>query len=171
MAKLAIKGHKTRGKEVIEILEMLGGKWKFFQGYSENHYYTVGQDSNISVYYIHDEEQIQNYKKFTLEEFLEKYPYKVGDKVIFDGTPMTITKMAWESNSICYKLNDKFYTNEMDKLQPHITAEKIINEAVNAEGDKPKEFHDTIALTIPYGYEFCHVDEKDSQIIFKKIKP
>ena len=26
MAKLAIKGHASRGKEVIEILEMLGGK-------------------------------------------------------------------------------------------------------------------------------------------------
>jgi hypothetical protein len=26
MAKLAIRGHATRGKEVIEILEMLGGK-------------------------------------------------------------------------------------------------------------------------------------------------
>jgi hypothetical protein len=26
MANLAIRGHKTRGKEVIEILEMLGGK-------------------------------------------------------------------------------------------------------------------------------------------------
>lgn len=30
---LAIKGHPTRGKEVIEILEMLGGKNKFnFKG-------------------------------------------------------------------------------------------------------------------------------------------
>ena len=26
MAKLAIKGHKTRGKEIIEILKMMGGK-------------------------------------------------------------------------------------------------------------------------------------------------
>lgn len=26
MANLAIKGHATRGKEVIEILEMLGGE-------------------------------------------------------------------------------------------------------------------------------------------------
>lgn len=26
MARLAIRGHETRGKEVIELLEMLGGK-------------------------------------------------------------------------------------------------------------------------------------------------
>lgn len=29
MAKLAIKGHPTRGKEIIEILEMLGGINKY----------------------------------------------------------------------------------------------------------------------------------------------
>lgn len=28
MAQLAIRGHATRGKEVIEILEMLGGKMR-----------------------------------------------------------------------------------------------------------------------------------------------
>ena len=27
--KLAIKGHQTKGKDVIEILEMLGGKNKY----------------------------------------------------------------------------------------------------------------------------------------------
>lgn len=36
MAKLLIWGHATRGQEVIEILEMLGGKnvYDHFQGYS-----------------------------------------------------------------------------------------------------------------------------------------
>ena len=42
MAKLAIKGHPTRGKEVIEILEMFGGK---------NSNYCDGQFIN-SIYFI-----------------------------------------------------------------------------------------------------------------------
>lgn len=31
MATLAIKGHATRGKEIIEILEMLGGELIFIK--------------------------------------------------------------------------------------------------------------------------------------------
>lgn len=36
--KLAIKGHPTRGKEVIELLEMMGGNNRFsLNGLSSNH--------------------------------------------------------------------------------------------------------------------------------------
>lgn len=45
MANLAIKGHPTRGKEVIEILEMLGGKEKhLFGGNGPGYYYTDGDN-------------------------------------------------------------------------------------------------------------------------------
>lgn len=78
MAQLAIKGHARRGKKVIEILEMLGGKNK--QGYSGKY--------NFLWYYIDVRSEICVFKYsfdgcifFTLEEFLEKFPYKVGDKV------------------------------------------------------------------------------------------
>lgn len=78
MAQLAIKGHARRGKKVIEILEMLGGKNN--QGYSGKY--------NSLWYYIDVRSEICVFKHsfdgcifFTLEEFLEKFPYKVGDKV------------------------------------------------------------------------------------------
>lgn len=56
--ELGLKGHKTRGDEVVKILEMLGGN---------NSY--IGPD------------EIEGYEIFSLEDFLEKFPYKVGDKV------------------------------------------------------------------------------------------
>lgn len=78
MAQFAIKGHATRGKEVIEILEMLGGKNK--QGYTGQYnylWYYINVRSEICVF----KHSFDGCNFFTIEEFLEKYPYKVGDKV------------------------------------------------------------------------------------------
>lgn len=80
--ELGIKGNPTRSKEVIKILEMLGG---------ENHCNLIGDDDRFFYYiYINDKyiynsyigpDEIKGYKIFSLEEFLENFPYKVGDKV------------------------------------------------------------------------------------------
>ena len=103
--KLAIKGHPTRGKEVIDLLKMLGGTNPF----SVNNGTAVGNKVAISCYYISENtskyiswdyigpEEIDKYKIFTLEEFLEKYPFKIGDKVM-DGCGYlhTIKSMEWD---------------------------------------------------------------------------
>lgn len=74
---LAIKGHKTRGDEVIKLLEMLGGKNnRCLNGTATRLYYFI---ENNEIWGC--EETPCNYIIFTLEEFLEKYPYKIGDKV------------------------------------------------------------------------------------------
>ena len=92
--KLAIKGHPTRGKEVIELLEMLGGSND--QGY-------IGTNTWKDEYYFLDNGCIRAYDwcdgiKFTLEEFWEKYPFKIGDKVIdeADGCPGVVCEMKWD---------------------------------------------------------------------------
>ena len=111
--KLAIKEHSTRGKEVIELLEMLGGKnfynWSGFDGYA---YYVIGGPHNeirAGEYIFGDEDMYF----FTLEEFLEKYPFKVGDKVVYtkfgdncDEYPVTIESMKWTGTTIEYTFND-----------------------------------------------------------------
>ena len=100
MAKLAILGHKTRGKEVIEILEMLGGK-------NEN---SCCGSVTSRIYFIDINGYIVrrsilnyiDYLQHTLEGFLKKYPHKVGDKVCFPDdlfTPFTINKMWWDENA------------------------------------------------------------------------
>lgn len=100
MAQLAIQGHGARGKEVIEILKMLGGKdihnhWGVFNC----RIYTIDEktDEIIDV----SKNRYSDYNVFSLEEFLEKFPYKVGDKVKnarindFIGR---ITNARWDCN-------------------------------------------------------------------------
>lgn len=120
---LAILGHLTRGKNVIEILEMLGGINVYnLTGNRKFAYYIIDSNKEIKggSYIFGDEDYIF----FTVEDFLKIYPYKVGDKV---NSPCrecvkTITSMEWDSylNTVTYKLDDKIYTN-IDQL-------KIVND-------------------------------------------
>ena len=111
--KLAIKGHSTRGKEVIELLEMLGGKNCYiFSGDDGYAYYVIeGCQNEIRAgeYIFGDEDKYF----FTLEEFLEKYPFKVGDKVVYtkygdncDDYPVIIESMKWTGTTIEYTFDD-----------------------------------------------------------------
>lgn len=116
--KLAIKGHSTRGKEVIELLEMMGGIND--EGY-------IGTNTWKDEYYFLDNGGIHAYDwcdgiKFTLEGFLEKYPFKVGDKVLdkVDGDPGIIATMKWDEDVSDMKYHVAFdngdmgwYTNDM----------------------------------------------------------
>lgn len=113
MKKLAIKNHPTRGKEVIELLEMMGGKNTYgYTGDMESLYFSIYNDTII---YGSDRSFLNdNYVFFTLEEFLEKFPYKVGDKVNQPcrGCVKTITSMEWDEylDTVSYKLDNKIYT-------------------------------------------------------------
>lgn len=99
MTQLAIKGHPTRGKEIIEILEMLGGINK----------YNLRGDTD--EWFILNGTQIQRSGRlfdgisFTLEQLKEKYPYKVGDRVSYRADKLletqVITNMRWDSNYDC----------------------------------------------------------------------
>ena len=79
--RLAIKGHPTRGKEVIEILEMLGGKNPYNYKGNYEKYYLISQDNSIYLLDYLPKDVVA----YTLEEFEELYPHKVGDKVIVRG--------------------------------------------------------------------------------------
>lgn len=114
--KLAIKGHSTRGKEVIELLEMMGGINPFtindgtVIGNKETSCYYISKDiaaKYISWDYIGPEE-IDKYEIFTLEEFLEKYPFKVGDKVYTKSNAEgTIIDMFWDGIEVLYQLSSE----------------------------------------------------------------
>lgn len=106
MKKIAIKPHVTRGEEVIKILESLGGvnadehkgnlpiEWK-------SAYYIYGDNT---IQFGRDEYLLKlNFVIFTLEEFLERFPYKVGDE--FGYAYDKITEMFWddEDEIVYYK--------------------------------------------------------------------
>lgn len=120
--KLAIRGHSTRGKEVIELLEMMGGKncYNLNGLFTDYEYYFIGGPHNVEIRggeYIFDEyavrQMIDDMCFFTLEEFLEKYPFKVGDKVVYtkfgdncDDYPTIIKSMKWTGTTIEYTFDD-----------------------------------------------------------------
>ena len=104
--KLAIKGHPTRGKEVIKLLKILGGSNVHnFSGCNDYAYYVIDSRQNIirGSENISDNEDMQH---FTLEEFLEKYPFKVGD-IVKTGKDEegVIKQMRWVDNDIVYWVN------------------------------------------------------------------
>ena len=120
MVNLAIMGHKTRGKEVIEILEMLGGtNRENYWGVFENRLYLINTFGDIEDRSLSDN---SNYQIYTLEEFLEKFPYKVGDKVynIIHNENQTITDLAWDfqENEVVYQTNNNEYLF-VNYLQPY----------------------------------------------------
>ena len=152
MANLAIRGHETRGKEVIEILEMLGGKNKYLHlGESESYFFFI-QDGVI------DCDEVKNaddYIIFTIEQFLEKFPYKVGDKVSSKYLKnYKIEKMEWKdtNNRVIYKLQGMGWY-AVNELQPY----------------KEETMEEIIKIDIPKGYEFVGIDDDNQQVVFEKI--
>lgn len=127
MARLAIRGHKTRGSEVIALLEMLGGvnsnNLYCDKGYA---YYIIDSDKEIKGgSYVFGDEPLCH---FTLEEFEEKFPYKVGDKATHNmGILMNVVRMYWdaECNVIRYDIqspvdnNYKLKAMLAEHLQPY----------------------------------------------------
>ena len=185
--KLAIKGHPTRGNEVIKLLEMLGG-------INDREY--SGTNTWKDEYYFLDNGYIRTYDycdgiKFTLEEFLYKYPFYNGDKVfdIADGDPGIITAMKWDKDVSDMKYHVFFdngdmgwYTNDtidfyLNKDNKEMNGNIETNHSkVNGlkRGDEYPimegvECNECIKYYFPDGYEF--VDTDDTGVYLKPIKP
>lgn len=111
--KLAIRGHATRGKEVMELLEMMGGHAAFINTISNNtdKVFFISDYENCfyrkSIRFIPDSsKEMEDFKIFTLEEFLERFLYKVGDE--FCNPYDKIIEMFWdEDDEIVYYKTEK----------------------------------------------------------------
>ena len=142
--KLAIIGHPTRGNEVIKLLEMLGGKncYNLSGLFTDYGYYFIGGPHNVGicgVEYIFSNEDIC---LFTLEEFFEKYPFKVGDKVqvLKSGKVFTIGNMIWDDevcNIYYYNTDDiEYYNAEELKLYKETdTVKPVTNKSERTHED------------------------------------
>lgn len=91
--KIAIQGHPTRGKEVIQILESLGGKNGYDQsGSNERFVYFI---NSIGLIYSVTQPTCSSERRiYTLEEFEREFPFKIGNEVIFP------VKIGWASGKI-----------------------------------------------------------------------
>ena len=134
--QIAIKGHPTRGNEVIEILEMLGGKNVYILPGDTTYAYYVLESGEIHCgTYIYGNEP---YTIFTLEEFINKYPFKVGDKAISnDGKKIVdIVGLEWDESvgDLCYKVTKNnedyiWFTSEFIKLYRKQTLQEQIDDS------------------------------------------
>lgn len=173
MAQLAIRGHKNCGEQVVKILEMLGGVNK--HNYIANHeslYFYISHITSVICCDWCVYSYISKFVIFTLEEFLEKYPYKVGDKVRFSdsNTPFTISRIWWDNNAselICTLEEQDIDVSSVD-LQPY-KEETMKEKGILVAIDLTKELKVADEVEVILGdYEFVL---KDGKTYFVKKKP
>ena len=109
---LTIKGHESRGNEIIELLKMLGGKTRkttVVDGSDVDYYFTIIDGYIDGIFYLDERLNFDIYTFFTLEDFLKENPFKVGDLVDrnIDYVSCIIDDMRWNSEKCCveYHLN------------------------------------------------------------------
>jgi hypothetical protein len=136
--KIAIQGHLTRGKEVIQILESLGGKnTEKLEGIYKTFYYI---DNKGEIGDDHRDNFPPICKLYTLDEFEKEFPFKVGDIVLPKGTnnPHEIVALEWFMNKLCYKLdNGIHYAPERLTTYKEMKEERNITLTL----DKAKEWY------------------------------
>lgn len=181
MAKLAIKGHKERGKEVIALLEMLGGKNESlipYDGRETDSSYRITDDGCIVSSRFCPNKKGVKYQTYTLEELEKEFPYKVGDKVDCRMFGIrSVTRMYWNSSieQILYSVKNE--ENECDVMIACAKDLRPYNpETVETSPDKAKapalEGQDysegRCGYKIPEGFEFDKVE--NGEIILKPKK-
>lgn len=174
---IAIKGHETRGAEVIEILKMLGGTNPHnYSADSDIFCFYIGKginDINVIYYdWIHGCYDDEEWIVFTLEEFEKKFPYKVGDKVynIIHNENQTITDLAWDSkeNEVVYQTNNNEYVF-VNYLQPY-KKETVEEEGVYADNEincYHQDFGDKVRIRLGGDYEI-KVEDRVTYIVKKQ---
>ena len=173
MANLAIKGHVSRGEEVIQILQMLGGKNVYnLCGDTKYAYYVYECGEIRTGTYIYGNEP---HTFFTLEEFESKYPYKVGNKVIAyaEGciAQFTIQDMRWsyELNKVEYKICSSWLDTSLIQSYKEETMEEKTDKAKAPNLIGEDYYGRRFGYKIPNGYEFDCI--KNNEIILKPKQP
>ena len=158
---LAIKGHPTRGKEVIQLLEMLGGINKYNLRGDIDEWFVLNRTK------IQRSDRIFAEKGFTLEEFLEKFPYKVGDKVYYNNKVCDVIEMLWNSNlnTISYGVYDDKIKNLAIVEELKLYKEETIEEPKELIIGFTKDDNGDWILNIHKDYEIKEIEGK-----FKVIK-
>lgn len=107
--KIAIKGEKYNGDEVIKILNDLGACNPFdYCGDLEDHYYSI--DSNSRIDYDAKDCLGPDYVKLTLDEYKQHFPFKIGDMVWVPEyeSKVKINKIWWNGSTVmCSVFTDK----------------------------------------------------------------
>ena len=140
--KIAIKGHESRGKEVIQILESLGGKNNALFIGVMNFWYYIDSDGHIR----NDYEFVltsAGFKTYTLEEFEKEFPFKPGDTVIDkDGDEGCIAHLCNINGCVYYsvKYNYNQFTVQLPKSLK-LKKKEMNTRNITLTLDKAKEWY------------------------------
>ena len=153
MSILTIRGHLDYGDEVIKILEMLGGINKFktsaFKGDKFFFINTKRGNSIEKVKSMWEDCEYNKYDIYTLEKFLEKFPFKLNDEVLINNLNAKgiIIKMKWVDDEVVYTCisNNIEYICSIHDLTP-ITTLPTLN---IKENDYPNTFQKCYEILFP----------------------
>lgn len=158
--KLAIVGHPTRGNEVIELLEMMGGvNSKNLDGKCDFLYFFINNDNIIWC----DSNFNNNFVYFTLEKFLKENPYKIGDKVMGGkGKSLTIKSMSWSTD--CETM-----VYDFEETEDVFCAEDL--EAVNDTNEVFLKIEKNTNMNIEFDLIKYSYEVKDGKLVISEKKP
>ena len=175
MATLTIRGHITRGIEVIETLQMLGGaNTNLLSGAGRETIYYI-KESNICC--VCDRDLLPRpHIIFSLEIFQEKFPYKVGDKVISILGETEVLSMEWisDTDKVWYTTSNGSYNAEY--LQPY---KQTMEERQCKELRMPLDDNDKLATEVtidgnkilpPNGYLIGKITQGDNGMLVEYVK-
>ena len=138
---IAIKGHASRGKEIIQILRSLGAtSYGIYDTCSHPEWYWyINKNKEITC---DPKRSMCGYKLYTLEEFEEEFPFKVGDKVIHKEFNDFFEVISFNpGSSYPYKIKGvcEFSTKSyvLTKWQPKMKEERFVTLTL----DKAKEWY------------------------------
>lgn len=145
--KLAILGHETRNKEVIELLNMLGGKDAddSYHCSNPNRFYYISD--GLVCWDYDDPSIVEKFEVFTLEKFLEKFPFKVGDFVRIPEyeSEVCILKMKW--CPLCEYIEYLVCPNDEEEW---FTADELLE-----DNDNPNKTRDCKKCGLHFGSVRC----------------
>ena len=124
MGEIAFKGNKTRGYEISHLLCVLNKMTSLYRNCcDEDTIYFINNSyatKFIEITHFKDSYLYNGYNIYTIEEFEEKYPYKIGDEVLSNNRFGKILTMEWD----CY--NDKvIYKVHGDNFEESVYAEGL----------------------------------------------
>lgn len=141
--KLAILGHETRNEEVIELLKMLGGSdTSGFSCTKTDRFYHVSPNDGFVYWDYNEPSTVENkFEVFTLEKFLRKFPFKVGDFVSIPEyeSEVRICDMDWSCEDIqylVYRNDDAEWYTAKELLEYNDNPNEVPKEEVSMKDNK-----------------------------------
>lgn len=202
MTNLAIIGNPERSYDVIRILEMLGGvnyvhyrntlaSCLYFIDGAERHIVCKSKNDFKRTddglykgmegdYYVPDNQLLNPFAIFTVEDFLEKFPYKIGDMVSIPGyeSEVRIDKMSWDGYTVnygyCTDTEEWCTASEMiewNELEEYVAENSENINKADKENiiDIVKESDDRYRICVNYQFDI-EVDEGEYYLVRKKPK-